>query len=102
MYVVANRVPVQPDWREEFETGFRARVGKIDKVPGFVSMQVMRPADEDSPYVILTTWRNKEAFDGWVGSDDFREAHSNPMPQEAYSGEGRLERHEVVVSAPAD
>lgn len=102
MYVVANRVPVAPAWQEEFEARFRARAGQIDKQPGFVSMHVMRPADDDSPYVVLTTWRDKEAFEAWVGSPDFRQAHSNPLPQEAYTGEGRLERHEIVVSARAE
>ncbi len=99
MYVVANRVPVAPQWGEQFEERFRDRAGQIDKVPGFVSMQVLRPADEESPYVVLTVWQDKAAFDGWVGSEDFRLAHQNPLPKEAYTGNGRLERHEVVIAA---
>lgn len=99
MYVVANRVPVAPQWCEEFEERFRHRAGQIDKVPGFVSMQVLRPVDEESPYVVLTTWRDKAAFDAWVGSEDFRLAHHNPLPKEAYTAEGRLERHEVIIAA---
>lgn len=102
MYIVANRVPVAAGWRDEFEARFRARAGQIDKQPGFVSMQVLRPADDDSPYVVLTTWRDQAAFDAWVGSPDFRQAHSNPLPKEAYTGDGRLERHEIVVSAEAE
>ena len=100
MYVVANRVPVLPDWHEEFEERFRARAGEIDKQEGFVSMQILRPADDDSPYIVLTTWKDKAAFESWVGSDDFRKAHANPMPKEAFGEGGRLERHEVVISAP--
>jgi heme-degrading monooxygenase HmoA len=101
MYIVANRVPVASSWREQFEERFRTRAGQIDKQPGFVSMQVLRPADADSPYVVLTTWQDKAAFDAWVGSEDFRLAHQHPLPKEAYTGAGRLEQHEVVISAAA-
>ncbi len=101
MYVVANRVPVAPDWQDEFEERFRTRAGQIDKQAGFVSMQVLRPADDDSPYVILTTWADQAAFENWVGSPDFRLAHQNPMPKEAFSGEGRIEKHDIIVSATA-
>ena len=101
MYIVANRVPVAPPWREQFEERFRGRAGQIDKQPGFVRLQVLRPADADSPYVVLTTWRDKAAFEAWVGSEDFRLAHQHPLPKEAYTGEGRLEKHEEVIAAEA-
>ncbi len=99
MYVVANRVPVASGWEERFEARFRDRAGQVDKQAGFVRMDILRPADEDSPYVVLTTWEDEAAFNDWVGSEDFKLAHQNPLPKEAFSGEGRLERHEVVISA---
>ena len=33
--------------------------------------------------------------------EDFRLAHQHPPPTEAYTGEGRLEQHEVVLTAEA-
>ena len=99
MYVVANRVPVASGWEEQFEARFRRRAGQVDKQPGFVRMDILRPVDADSPYVVLTSWEDEAAFDNWVGSEDFKRAHQNPLPKEAFSGEGRLERHEVVISA---
>ena len=101
MYVVANRVPVAQGWEEDFEARFRRRAGQIDKQPGFVRMEVLRPADDKSPYVVLTHWEDEQAFRNWVGSDDFKLAHSNPMPSEAFDGEGRIEQHEVIISAGA-
>jgi hypothetical protein len=32
-------------------------------------------------------------------SDDFKAAHRNPLPKDAYAGEGRLEAFEVIISA---
>ncbi len=99
MYVVANRVPVREDWREEFETRFRHRAGELEAQQGFVRMEILRPADETSPYVVLTTWRDEAAFNAWVGSDDFRAAHSNPLPKDAFSGASTMERHQIVITA---
>lgn len=99
MFIVANRVPVATGWEDEFEERFRKRAGQIDKQPGFVCMQVLRPQSDGTPYVVLTTWKDKAAFDAWVGSDDFKLAHSHPMPKEAFDGEGKLEMHEVIVAS---
>ena len=99
MFVVANRVPVATGWEDEFEQRFRNRAGQIDRQAGFVSMQVLKPVSEGAPWVVLTHWESRDAFNAWVGSEDFKLAHSNPMPKEAFSGEGGFEQHEVVVAA---
>lgn len=99
MFVVANRVPVAAGWEEAFEERFRKRAGQIDKQPGFVRMEVLRPQGEETPYVVLTAWQDRESFEAWVGSEDFKLAHSNPMPKEAFDGEGKLEMHEVVIAS---
>ena len=99
MFIVANRIPVAAGWEERFEERFQKRAGQIDKQPGFVRMQILKPDSEGLPYVVLTTWQDKATFDAWVGSDDFKLAHSNPMPKEAFDGEGKLEMHEVIIDA---
>jgi heme-degrading monooxygenase HmoA len=98
VFIVANRVPVADGWEDTFEERFRQRAGQIDEQPGFVRMQVLKPQSDDTPYVVLTTWEDKAAFEAWVGSDDFKLAHSNPMPREAFDGEGKLEMYEVIVA----
>lgn len=98
-YVVANRVPVAPGWEGQFEERFRNRAGQVEQQPGFVSMEVLKPCSDDAPWVVLTRWEDEEAFRNWIGSEDFKAAHRNPLPKEAFDGEGGLEQHEVVVSA---
>jgi heme-degrading monooxygenase HmoA len=94
-----NRVPVEPDWHEAFEERFRQRAGQVEQQPGFVCMSVMRPATEEAPFVVETLWQDRAAFDAWLDSDDFRLAHANPLPKEAYAGEGRIESFEVIIRA---
>lgn len=101
MYVVMNRVPVAPGWEQAFEERFQKRAGQVERNPGFVRMDVMKPATPDAPYVVSTVWESEDAFQAWVGSEDFKAAHSNPLPREAYRGEGRMEKYEIVISAQA-
>ncbi|MCU7843013.1 MAG: antibiotic biosynthesis monooxygenase [Candidatus Thiodiazotropha sp. (ex Monitilora ramsayi)] len=98
MFIVANRVPVAAGFTEQFETRFRNRAGQIEKQPGFVRMQVLKPAKPGLPYVVMTSWKDRAAFEAWVGSEDFRAAHADPMPKEAFNGEGGIEMHEVIIT----
>lgn len=98
-YIVANRVPVASGYEAMFEERFKNRAGQIEKQAGFVRMQVLKPKSEDTPFVVLTTWKNEQAFQDWVNSEDFKIAHQNPMPKEAFEGAGKLEQHEVIIQA---
>jgi heme oxygenase (mycobilin-producing) len=98
-FVVANRVYVTAEWADRFEERFRHRAGQIEMQSGFVRMEILRPISEGSPYVVLTSWQDKQAFENWVGSEDFKRAHQNPLPKEAFIREGEFEQHEVIISA---
>ncbi|WP_308389233.1 antibiotic biosynthesis monooxygenase [Acidithiobacillus sp. AMEEHan] len=98
-YVVANRVPVKPEFHQEFEERFRRRAGEVEKQPGFVRMEILRPVAEDGMYIVLTHWQDKDAFQAWLRSDDFKAAHQNPLPKEAFGAGGGIEQHEVIISA---
>ncbi|MBL0712031.1 MAG: antibiotic biosynthesis monooxygenase [Colwellia sp.] len=98
MFIVANRIPVAQEWQSEFENRFQKRVGEIDKQPGFVSMQILKPISEDAPYVVFTTWQDENAFNEWIKSEDFKISHQNPLPREAFTGRPVIEKHQVVIS----
>lgn len=99
MFIVANRIPVAQDWQDEFEKRFRQRAGQIDQQPGFVSMQILKPVSDDAPYVVLTSWQDEAAFQGWINSEDFKLAHQNPLPREAFTGKPVMEKHQVIISS---
>ena len=99
MLSVANRVYVTPEYAEEFEKRFqtRAQGGTLQQQPGFIRLQILRPISEAAPYVVHTLWHSRKDFDAWVGSEDFANAHRNPLPQEAYSQKGSMEMHDVTI-----
>ena len=99
MFVVMNRIPINPDYAEQFEERFRSRAGEVDKMQGFVRNQVLRPADPEAPYIVLTFWESKADFENWVNSEAFRKGHarSGSLPQEAFRGRSKLESFEVIL-----
>jgi heme-degrading monooxygenase HmoA len=55
MITVANRIYVKPEYADAFEARFRERAGLVDKMPGFVSNQILRPVNEGDPYIVFTS-----------------------------------------------
>ena len=36
MFVTMNRIPVRPEYAEQFEEAFRQRARLVDRMPGFI------------------------------------------------------------------
>ena len=98
MITVANRIYVKPEYADAFEQRFRERAGLVDKMPGFISNQVLRPVNDGDPYVVFTLWNSREDFLNWVRSDEFVKGHaqSGTLPKDAFPRPNVLEMHEVV------
>lgn len=100
MIIVSNRIPVNPDYAEAFETIFEERASLVDGMKGFIAFQLLRPTKSGDPYVVMTFWESKADFQAWTQSDEFKEGHakSGTLPPETFTGHPKLEVHEVVQS----
>ncbi|MFQ5665437.1 MAG: antibiotic biosynthesis monooxygenase family protein [Candidatus Binatia bacterium] len=112
MIVVTNRIPVAPGQEAAFEDRFRHRAHLIDRSPGFIKNQVLRPVQrrfnhqtnaweetaEPGYYLVQTHWEDEQAFWDWTKSEAFRAAHSDRPPAEMFAGPNVLEIHEVILS----
>ncbi|MCZ7627512.1 MAG: antibiotic biosynthesis monooxygenase [Candidatus Methylomirabilota bacterium] len=96
MIVTANRVPITKGYEREFEKRFEQRLGAVDRAPGFIRNEILRPIEGDC-YVVMTYWESQEAFEAWVQSESFKQAHANPAPKEMFAGRSQLEMHEVIL-----
>lgn len=74
-FVAVNYINCKPHFTERFECLFCTRARAIDRMPGFLGMQVLRANAEDEPYLIVSWWTEEEAFKAWVGSPEFHEGH---------------------------
>lgn len=96
MVIVMNRIPVTEGREQDFEKTFIGRDRAVDKMPGFIDMQVLRPS-EGRTYVVLTRWQSQEAFKAWTTSEAFIAAHRKQTPGLAESRPS-LEVYEVFTS----
>lgn len=101
MFTVMNRIKVKPEYAAQFEERFRSRAGLVDGMLGFIRNEVLRPAQEGKPYIVLTYWQSREDFERWTASDEFKRGHSRSgaLPREAFDGPSELEMHEVFLDS---
>jgi len=98
MLIVANRIYANPAFAEAFEERFRTRTGLADEMPGFLFNQLLRPAKEGDPYVVLTYWESYGAFKAGTEPDGFDEgqARSDTLPEAAFDKPNQLEIHQII------
>lgn len=74
-FVAINYITCDDSYRERFEHLFATRAKAIDRMPGFINMQVLRPKKSGEPYLIVSHWDNEDSFKAWTGSPEFLEGH---------------------------
>ena len=70
-----NAITVPRESGDELAQRFAARVGAIDGVDGFEGFELLRPTDEREVWLVLTRWRDAEAFTAWTTSESFGRSH---------------------------
>lgn len=96
MFVAINYITCTDAYRERFESLFVTRAKAIDRMPGFINMQVLRPNDEKGDYLIISHWDSEEQFKTWTKSDEFIEGHKRGFADLA---EARAEGHEAPMKS---
>ena len=70
MIAVINRLPVKEGAVDQIVERFAKSRGNVQGSPGFLSMEVLRSEGEDE-VLVITRWRDKDAFNSWVHSEEF-------------------------------
>jgi heme-degrading monooxygenase HmoA len=94
MFVAINYITCTDAYRERFETLFATRAKAIDRMPGFINMQVLRPTDDKGDYLIISHWDSEEQFKTWTKSEEFVEGHKRGFADLA---EARAEGREAPM-----
>ena len=96
MIAVFNRLPVKEGAAGQVAGLFANSRGNVQGFPGFVSMEVLRSESEDE-VLVITRWRDQEAFDAWVGSEELKKAHARGGAGELMRGHPQMSTYEVAV-----
>lgn len=60
---------------DELGQRFAARAGAVDGQDGFEGFELLKPTDERSTWLVITRWRDEDAFQAWVNSPAFAHGH---------------------------
>ena len=101
MFVTMNRIFINSGYTELFEQRFKERAHEVDKMKGFVRNVVLRPKNQEHPYVVMTFWESEDDFNNWVKSDAFIKGHakSGTLPKEAFSTDSHLETFDMFLDS---
>lgn len=75
MFVAINYITCESSYIARFKELFMSRAHAIDRLPGFISMQVLEPKANAEPYLVVSQWKSEEAFGSWLKSPEFIEGH---------------------------
>ncbi len=96
MIAIFNSLPVKEGAADQIVSRFAESRGHVHDFPGFVSMEVLR-SDGADEVLVITRWENREAFDSWVASDEFKKAHGRSGGGDLLRGHPRMSSYEVAV-----
>ena len=94
MIVSLFRVTVSAEAKAPFERSWQQRAGKVDAMPGFRGLEVLRAGDAPGKYIVLTRWETREDFDRWASSPEFAAGHARTGDTDAEGG--GVEFYEVL------
>ena len=92
MYVSLSRLRVDAAHADRLVEAFRGRVGLVDDADGFVDLEVWRSDRDAREVVMVSRWRDRDAFRAYMRSDAHRISHDR-IPAELEAAI-RLERLE--------
>ncbi|HEX7151990.1 MAG TPA: antibiotic biosynthesis monooxygenase family protein [Thermoanaerobaculia bacterium] len=75
-YVSISRFRVRNGMESDVADAFRARPHLVDDTPGFIRMDVVSPAEDDSEFWLITYWADEASFREWHHSHLYRDSHS--------------------------
>ncbi|MGX6446823.1 antibiotic biosynthesis monooxygenase family protein [Patulibacter sp. S7RM1-6] len=75
--VKINAIEVDPARGPELEQRFAQRASEVEKMPGFLGFELLRPTENETRYFVYTRWETEEAFQAWVQSEAFQRGHAH-------------------------
>lgn len=81
-----NAITVPAEAGDELAHRFAARAGAVDGADGFEGFELLKPTDGRNQWLVITRWRDEEAFNSWVASPAFADGHRGTEGAPAAAG----------------
>ena len=80
-HVVINAINVPAEQHDAMAERFAKRAGLVEQAEGFERFSLLRPADGRDVWLVVTQWRDEEAFQAWLSSREFGQQHDGRQTQ---------------------
>jgi heme oxygenase (mycobilin-producing) len=70
-----NAITVPAGSGDELARRFANRAGAVDNQDGFEGFELLKPTDGRNTWLVVTRWRDEEAFEAWRNSPAFGHGH---------------------------
>ena len=101
MFVFISHLSVPPEDHDALERHFRERSRLVDGFPGFLYLQLLRPATGDASHTFLTAWEDRDAFRRYMRSEGHGVSHSREPAEIMGRTQVRHEAYEVLMDSRA-
>lgn len=99
-----NAITVPAGSGDELAARFAARAGAVDGQDGFEGFELLRPTDDRTTWLVVTRWRDEDAFVTWTSSRSFAQGHEGASSPTAHgapiSTSSELWSYEVAGGSP--
>ena len=76
-----SRLRVDAERAPELVAAFRRRAGLVEEADGFLDLQVWQSDRDASELLMVSRWRDREAFKAYMRSEDHKVSHGRIDPQ---------------------
>lgn len=74
--VKINAIEVAPERGAELEERFARRASEVERMPGFLGFELLRPVSGETRYFVYTRWESEDAYRSWRDSSAFTRGHA--------------------------
>ena len=93
-----NAITVPADSGDELGRRFAARAGAVDGQEGFEGFELLKPTDDRTVWLVITRWRDEDAFQAWLGSESFASGHRSAAERAGGAAPRPVATHSEVWS----
>ncbi|MEY2588243.1 MAG: hypothetical protein QOJ67_227 [Acidimicrobiaceae bacterium] len=84
--IKVNAITVPEDSGDELAERFAARAGAVDDQDGFEGFELLKPTDGRNQWLVVTRWRDEDAFNAWVSGPSFAHGHAGATKPAQHGG----------------
>lgn len=101
MFVFVSHLTVPESDAAALEAHFRERSRLVDGFPGFLYLQLLRPAAGEATHTFLTAWESRDAFRSYMRSQEHAVSHAREPGEIMGRTAVRHEAFEVLMDSRA-